>query len=271
MALYERIADDLRTKIKSGELPPGARLAPEPGLQEEYSERPEFRSNKVSRNTVRDAISLLVLEGLVEKRAGQGTFVVEKIDPFLTTLSGNPDAGESSAYESEVTRRGRKRQETPARVEIHFASQAPELQLDDGAQVVSRHQARYIDGKPYSLQTSFYPRRYVSEGAERLDNAGGIEEGTVAYIQKTLGSNHVGRLDELFVRVASSNEIDFFDLATKTGAPVLEARRTTFDDNKRPIRLTVTVYAADRNHLVYEAGEVPAEIPAPALTPSGQH
>jgi GntR family transcriptional regulator len=262
-ALYERIAEDLRNKIKSGRLAAGARLTPEPGLQQEYSERPEFSSAKVSRNTVRDAISLLVLEGLVEKRAGQGTFVVEKIDPFRTTLSGNPEGGESAAYQSEVTRRGHKPEETEPRVEIHFASRAPELQLDENDQVVSRYQARYIDGKPYSLQTSFYPRRYVNEGADRLDNAGEIEQGAVAYIQQTLGIKQVGWRDEAHVRIADVQESDFFGLAAKSGAQVLETRRTAYANGGQPIRLTVTVYAADRNILAYEAGQVPTETLAP--------
>lgn len=270
MALYEQIADDLRAKIKSGELAAGSQLKPEPSLQEEYSERPEFSSRKVSRNTVRDAINLLVLEGLVEKRAGQGTYVVEKIDPFLTTVSGDPAGSESAAYQSEVTRRGRKPYETEPRVEIHFASQAPELRLPESEQAVSRHQARYIDGKPYSLQTSFYPRRYVQGGADRLDNAGEIEEGAVAYIQKTLGIKQAGWRDELLVRPANSVESDFFGLAAKSGAQVLEGRRTAFDAGGEPIRLTVTVYAADRNHLIYEAGIVPAESQAAAPATNGQ-
>lgn len=259
MALYERIADDLRAKIKSGVLEAGEQLKPEPALQEEYSERPEFSSSKVSRNTVRDAIGLLVLEGLVEKRAGQGTYVVEKIDPFRTILSPDPEGGESAAYRSEVTKRGREPYETEPRVEIHFASQAPELELPESEQAVSRHQMRHIDRKPYSLQTSFYPRRYVAEGAERLDNAGEIEEGTVAYIERTLGIKQAGWREETYVRVANSHEIEFFALTAKAGAQVIETRRTAYDGSHRPIRLTVTVYAADRNRLVYWAGEVPAE------------
>lgn len=270
MALYELIADDLRAKIKSGQLEAGSQLAPEPKLQEEYSERPEFSSSKVSRNTVRDAISILVLEGLVEKRAGQGTFVVEKIDPFVTTLTSDPVGGESAAYQSEVARRGRQPYETEPRVEIQFATAAPELQLSEDQQVVSRHQRRYIDRKPYSLQTSFYPRRYVSDGAERLDDAGEIEEGAVAYIEKTLGIKQVGWREHLSVRVANSEESAFFGLTAKPGAQVIEARRTAFDANKEPIRLTVTVYAADRNQFAYQAGDVPEEVPAPVSGPAGQ-
>ena len=54
--------------------------------------------------------------------------------------------------------------------------------------------------------------------------------------------------------------MDFFDLSPKSGAQVIEAFRTAFDGDGHPIRLTVTVYAADRNRLAYEAGVVPEAV-----------
>ena len=63
------------------ELKPGQQLETEIELRERYG---------ASRNTVRDAIKLLTTLSLVETRPGQGTFVVNKIDPFVTTLSGDP-------------------------------------------------------------------------------------------------------------------------------------------------------------------------------------
>ena len=109
-AMYAQIADDLRAKINAGELAGGDKLKPEAGLQDEYSERPEFSSSKVSRNTVRDAIELLVLEGLVEKRPGQGTYVVQAIDAFVTSLTAEQSTGvsQSTSYASEVAASSRK-------------------------------------------------------------------------------------------------------------------------------------------------------------------
>jgi GntR family transcriptional regulator len=256
-ALYVQIAEDLRHKVKTGELRPGSQLAPEAGLQDEYSKRPEFSSSKVSRNTVRDAIELLVRQGLVEKRPGQGTYVVEKAEPFITTLSGDPEGGETAAYQSQVARRGRGREESIPRVEIHKSSRAPELQLPESEQVISRHQERYIDGKPYSLQTSFYPFSFATQ-APLLVMAGEIEGGAVAYIQDQLAVKQAGWRDVLQVRTANAGEIEFFNFSMKGGAQVLEAARTAFDETGRPIRLTITVYAADRNRVAYETGQVPA-------------
>ena len=82
--MYRQIAEDLQRRIASGELVPGAQLPAEIDLREQYN---------ASRNTVRDAIRWLMTRGLVETRPGQGTFVVEKINPFVTTLTGKPFAG----------------------------------------------------------------------------------------------------------------------------------------------------------------------------------
>src|SRR6266568_4592317 len=84
--MYRVIADDLRRRIESGDLAPGAQLKSEVELREDYGQ-----DGKASRNTVRDAIKLLVARGLVETRPGQGTFVVRKTEPFLTRLTQDPE------------------------------------------------------------------------------------------------------------------------------------------------------------------------------------
>ena len=266
-AMYVRIAADLRAKIKAGKLKPGSQLPPEQGLQDEYGELFGL-PNSVSRNTVRDAIELLVRERQVEKRPGQGTFILKNEDPFLTTLSGNAEGGENSTYLSAAASRGRQAMNTPPRVEIHSSSRAPELELGEDEQVLSRHQERFIDDKPYSMQTSYYPYSYAAT-ASRLLQAGDITDGAVAYIAENVGIKQAGWREELQVRTANSHEMDFFDLSPKSGAQVIEAFRTAFDADGHPIRLTVTVYAADRNRLAYEAGVVPAEAGSPAAASGG--
>lgn len=64
--LYERIADDLRQRIRAGELAPGDRLPAETALAEQYGR---------SLPTTRQALALLQAEGLIEKKHGLGNFV----------------------------------------------------------------------------------------------------------------------------------------------------------------------------------------------------
>ena len=264
--IYRAIADDLRRQIETGELRPGQQLRTEIELREHYN---------ASRNTIRDAIKLLVTRGLIETRPGQGTFVVQRIVPFITTLTGDPET--ASLGEWDTYKRGgalRKPSDTPPEVGIHVAGSSVlalgELQLSEGTQVVSRHQQRYIDDIPWSLQTSFYPMDLVLPGAPRLIQAGNIKEGTVAYLQEILGIKQVGYHDTLTVRAPDNTETAFFKLPEDGRVSIIETRRTAFDEQGTPIRLTVSVYPADRNQFAVNVGEVPAKVANPPSSESSK-
>jgi GntR family transcriptional regulator len=252
--IYRQIADDLRAQIESGGLKPGQQLPTELELRDHYG---------ASRNTVRDAIKWLTNLGLVETRPGQGTYVVQKIDPFVTKLSGDPQTGwggdEGAIYRSEVSTQNRKPTSSPVQVEIQEASDyiAYALGVAEGAEVISRHERRFIDGTPWSMQTSFYPMDFADRGAERLRRARHIDEGTVQYLADTLHIRQIGYRDWITVRAPNPTETDFFMLPADGRVPIYEISRTAYDGNGQPIRLTVTVYPADRNQFLLEMGAVP--------------
>lgn len=252
--MYRQIADDLQHRIDSGELGRGAKIPTEIELREQYD---------ASRNTVRDAIKWLITRGLVETRPGQGTFVVEKINPFVTTLTGDPETGrgggEEGVYVAEVARSRRISEISEPRVEIQKAdrSVARSLRIEEDASVVSRHQQRFIDGTPWSLQTSFYPMSLVERGAIDLIQARDIEGGTVAYLAEKCGIEQAGYRDTIAVRPSDDNEIRFFKLPADGRVSVFEIYRVGFDKEGNRFRLTVTVYPSDRNRLRIDVGEVP--------------
>ena len=49
---------------------------------------------------------------------------------------------------------------------------------------------------------------------------------------------------------------------------MIETRRTAYDEDGTPVRLTVTVYPADRNQFALEVGKVPP-LAWPVPDPSG--
>jgi GntR family transcriptional regulator len=254
--MYRQIAEDLREQIQSGQLEPGQQLRTELELREHY---------EASRNTVRDAIKWLTSLGLVETKPGQGTFVVQTIDPFVTTLTGDPETGrvEGASYRSEVNKQKRKPSMSPLQVEIQEATDDMATMLGisaEGAEVISRHERRYIDGTPWSMQTSYYPMEFAYRGAERLRSARNIEEGTVEYLADTLHIRQVGYSDRITMRAPNPPEADFFKLPSDGRVPMYEITRTAYDGNGQPMRVTVIVYPADRNQFIVNVGEVP-EIP----------
>jgi GntR family transcriptional regulator len=258
--MYRQIADDLRRQIESGDLPRGSQLPTELELSEKYD---------ASRNTVRDAVKWLITRGLVETRPGQGTFVVNKIIPFVTTLTGDAQTGfgggEGDIYCMEVKTTARVPTASLPRVELQQAAGtvATDLQVEENSPIVSRHQQRFIDGTPWSLQTSFYPMRLVEQGAFRLIQATNIEGGTVAYLAETLQAEQVGWRDMIRVRAPDQVESTFFGLPDDGRVSVIETRRTAFDGDGNAVRLTISAYPADRNQFAVNVGNVPPDLTDP--------
>jgi GntR family transcriptional regulator len=259
--MYRQIAEDLRTQIESGGLKPGQQLPTELELRERYG---------ASRNTIRDAIKWLTTLGLVETRPGQGTFVPKKIVPFVTTLTADPKGPGDVRIVVPADQYGEVEESQPGardfsssapQVEIQKAnaSVAHHLRIAEGSQVISRHQKRFIDGTPWSLQTSFYPMGFIAQGADRLLHADDITSGTVKYLAEALGLEQGGYRDWIAVRAPDATEAAFFNVPQDGRIGVFEIYRTAFDQTKRPIRLTVTVFPTDRNQFIVNVGDVSPE------------
>lgn len=259
---YQQIADDLRRRIESREFEPGSTLPRENDLQAHY---------EASRNTVREAIKLLVQQHLLETRAGQGTFVTKAIIPFVTTLSTDPKTGvgggwEGSAYPALIREQGREAGTGNPMVSVLAcpAQIAARLQIKEGDRVVSRHQERLIDGTIWSLQTTYYPMRWVQMGATNLLDPYDIPEGTVAYLATSIDLKQVGYRDLISARLPNDNEQALFGLTHNH--TVIEVCRTSFTEEGTPMRVTVTVFPSDRNQIVYDIGIVP-DYPTPSAHP----
>ena len=66
--LYRQLADEIRRQIRDGEILPGQKLMSESEMLKKYG---------VGRLTIRNALQLLVSEGLLKKSQGKGTFCAE--------------------------------------------------------------------------------------------------------------------------------------------------------------------------------------------------
>jgi GntR family transcriptional regulator len=213
---------------------------------------------------VREAVRWLTTRGLVRTRPGHGTYVVERAEPFITTLSADPETGlgggEGQAFAADVVAQGRSPRASEPRVAVVQAAGvvADELHVAAGSSVVSRHQDRFIDGAPFSLQTSYYSMALVHAGAIRLLEATSIHPGTAAYLEEVLGLRQARYNDLITVRTPTVSETLFFELPDSGRVSVFETFRTAFDADDRPFRLTVSVFAADRNEFAVFSGVIPA-------------
>jgi GntR family transcriptional regulator len=151
--LYRRIEADLRDRIQGGGLAPGAQVATEPELMAEYG---------VSRATVRQALSGLVAEGLLEIRRGLGTYVSSR--RFEHTIGG------FYSFSREIEAHGL----TPGTKVLDLRLQpAPDdvadaLGIVVGTTVVALRRLRMAGPDPLVVETSDLPAARFS-GLERVD------------------------------------------------------------------------------------------------------
>ncbi|MEC0128423.1 GntR family transcriptional regulator [Paenibacillus pabuli] len=85
LALYKQIREDIIQKIKSGQLRPTDRIPSEQELMDEF---------RVSKITVRNALTLLADEGLIIRVQGKGSFVSSSLDVF--SINSLPSRSASS-------------------------------------------------------------------------------------------------------------------------------------------------------------------------------
>lgn len=228
---YQQVADALREQILAGEWGPGERVPSGPDLAEEHG---------VSRGTARDAVRVLVREGLVVTEQGRGTRVREQ--PRITRLWGSA-VHDRATWSTHLQDRGHA---TEQRIrEVATEDPRPEvagwLELPDDEQVVVRRRLMLVDGRPTELADSHYPAS-LADGTVLADSAP-LPEGSVATLAEMCGG--LGRFRErVGARRARADEVRLLDLAD--GDPVLRFLRVISDGRGRPIELYDATVRSDQ-------------------------
>ena len=140
---YYQIYDNLYNQIQEGKYANGEKLPSEEKLCDLY---------QVSRGTIREAIKLLLQQGLLNRERGKGTFVsLNKIGQDLQQLMGftelmNRNGMTASAKILEVT----VKDPNPKIKEI--------LMIPKGEQVVKVQRLRFGDKEPLIIEKSYFVR-----------------------------------------------------------------------------------------------------------------
>lgn len=241
-SVKQQIADELRSQILDGTLSVGGRLPTEAELIDRYS---------VARNTVRDALALLVNEGLIVVRRPHGYFVREwrrmEYRP-QRDLSSRPGGAPADLFLTEQSEAGRLQSQT---IDVSIveppADVAQRLRLQSGELAVIRRRVRFLDGEPFHTNDSYYPLAVAQDTAIMVphDIARGANRVLVEH-----GHSQVRATDELFIRMPTPAEADRLDLAP--GTPVAIHIITGYTAHDRPVRCVVNILPGDRHVIIYD-------------------
>lgn len=243
---YRLIAAELREQIVGGTLQPGHRLPTEPQLMDTYS---------VSRNTVRLATALLVNEGLVERVPGRSGGMVVRDLLTLTYHASRAEMTpglwpESDAWFGEVLARGyQPSQDFSVAIETLPAEIAERLGVAADSAAAVRRCVRKVNGRPSSLQDTWYPMDLCEQVPELLSPRD-IPQGTTRFLAEREWPQPAVE-DDLTAAMPTPDEARLLQLSP--GTPVLRHHRTGFNP-QRPVRVSVTVFAGNLNRVIYALG-----------------
>jgi DNA-binding GntR family transcriptional regulator len=220
--LYYQLAAQLEAAIVEGALTPGSRLENEVQLADRCG---------LSRPTVRQAIQHLVDRGLLVRKRGVGTQVVQaqvKRPIELTSLYDDLAAAQRAPRTRVL-----ELVTVPASDEI-----AKDLGLPPGTDVIRMRRLRLSDSEPLALMTNHLPTDIVDLTAERLERHGLYEILRSAGINLRIANQTIG------ARGATTAEAALLD--ERRGVPLLTMTRTAFDDNGRAVEYAAHAYRASR-------------------------
>lgn len=240
-APYLAVADALRARILAGEWQIGGRLPSRARLAEEYA---------VGRNVAQRAVDRLIAEGLLEGRAGSGTYVRaprERLPMVRARRHGG--LGHPATGVAERGRAGTWDFHTRVRFPAPAAI-AERLAIAPGDPCVSTHYEFLADGQPVQLSHSWEPLAITGGTPIVLP-----EQGPLA------GKGVVERMRSIGVRVETVAELPRPARATREqahllgislGDLVLRIERTLYDDGGRPVETADIVVPDARREVLYE-------------------
>jgi len=220
--LYFQVAQHLENMIESGELPMGTRLENETDLADQAG---------LSRPTMRKAIEYLVGRGLLVRKRGIGTQVVQ--------AKVTREVGLTSLYD-DLAKTGRK----PSTKVISFRTEAApdalaiELGIEAGTPVYVFERLRYADAEPLALMRNYVPAHLASLTPEELQTQGLYNVLRGAGITLRIARQAIG------ARAATAAEARA--LGEAKGAPLLTMERSAYDDQGRAVEHGHHLYRASR-------------------------
>ena len=225
MPLYRRIEADLRDRIRNGSLRPGAQIATEPELMEEYG---------VSRATVRQGLAGLLAEGLVEVRRGLGTYVTAP--RFEHTIGG------FYSFSREIERHGLQpgTKVLELRKEPALDVVAEALGIPAGTVVVALRRLRLAGPDPLVVETSHLPAARFP-GLETVDFS---KVRLYDTLMNVYGCRPTRARETFEPVLLTPNEALLLD--QRRGEPALRVERIAFDQDDLPIEFCRSTVRGDR-------------------------
>jgi len=221
--LYKQIEDYIRGLVDSGEYDEGKLLPKEEDLAKRFG---------VSRNTVRQGMYKLVMEGLVVRKKGVGTMVAPQ------TITTHLD--EWHSFTREMTQRGvsLKNYRVNVKADSADAKLARIFNIEKGTPLVRLERLRGDDNEPFVYFISWFHPRVGITGDEDFSRP------LYEILEKDLSVYPSRSSEELEAVTADKEMVKYLNISKHT--PVLYRKRQVYDAGNRIIEYNVGFYRGDK-------------------------
>ena len=222
--LYEKVKQDIRSKIINRIYPPDTQIPPEMELMEQYG---------VSRITVRRAIKELVDEDYLIKRHGVGTFVrPEKSSRRLINIS---------SFADECRQNGHRTKTEIIKKSVVSARRKDErmLGISTSSSLILVERLRYMDDVPVIVERNFFPMSYawvLDSSEEELNSLGKLLHGKASSSES---------FADYEIEISYATEEEAKRLQCKPNAPVLLINICTYDASGKPLNRSEQILSGD--------------------------
>ncbi|QBD79084.1 GntR family transcriptional regulator [Ktedonosporobacter rubrisoli] len=223
--LYYQVESDMRERIKTGVWKEGEQLPSEGELCALY---------KVSRTTLRQAISALVDEGLIVRERGRGSFIR---GPVITAGTRG-----LSSFSDEMAAMGMRSSADVLSIRQEAASveMARRLHIAPGEALTVIKRLRYANEKPIGIQIAHLTAARFP-GLEQADLS---KQSLYQYLEEKYGTI-VAEAEEIFATAPITGK-DAQLLNVSDGACGFYVERLTFDQSKEPFEFVTSIMRGDR-------------------------
>ncbi|WP_331741058.1 GntR family transcriptional regulator (plasmid) [Streptomyces sp. NBC_01023] len=244
-APYLAVAYVLRARILSGEWEIGERLPSRARLAVEYG---------VGRNVIQRAMDRLIIEGLLEGRAGSGTYVRRPRERLRLVRSRHRERREGSLPWQDRRERGRADAwDSHSQVRVPAPEPIAErLAISPGDLCVCTHYEFLADGQPVQLSESWEPMAITDGTPIVLPEMGPLAGKGVVERMRSIGVA-ISTVVEV-PRPARATQVQANLLGISLGDLVLQIERTIFDTEGRPVETADMVIPDRCREVVYEFG-----------------
>ncbi|MFC7220859.1 GntR family transcriptional regulator [Streptomyces polyrhachis] len=236
--VYQRIADELRGRIDSGDLRVGAQLPSRSELKRAY---------EASDQTVDRAVRVLKAAGYAQGQFGRGVFVADRT-PLGTLL--RTTGAVDSPFASQLSPPGTSLDWEATSVAVPAPrAVARRLGIEAGDRVMCTRYEYMADRKPLQFATSWEPLA-ITEGTDVVfPERGPYARRGVRGRMAAIGVRVVRAAELVGSRTATSAEAETLGCSPGQCLTVLE--RTHYDEDNRPVETSDVVVRADRWQLEY--------------------